>query len=35
MTATESTLALEDIQAAAERLHGEIIDTPCIPSRTF
>ncbi|MEP6877145.1 MAG: threonine ammonia-lyase [Burkholderiales bacterium] len=29
------TLTLADIQAAAERLRGEIIDTPCMPSRTL
>ncbi|MES2098213.1 MAG: pyridoxal-phosphate dependent enzyme, partial [Pseudomonadota bacterium] len=29
------TLTLEDIQAAAVRLRGEIIDTPCMPSRTL
>ena len=35
MTATESTVTLDDIQAAAERLRGEIVDTPCMPSRTL
>jgi threonine dehydratase len=29
------TLTLDDIRAAAERLRGEIIDTPCMPSRTL
>jgi threonine dehydratase len=29
------TLSIEDIRAAAERLHGEIVDTPCMPSRTL
>ena len=29
------TLTLQDIRAAAERLRGEIIDTPCMPSRTL
>ena len=29
------TLNLEDIRAAAERLRGEIIATPCMPSRTL
>lgn len=32
---TVPTLTLADIQAAAERLRGEIIDTPCMPSRTL
>ena len=32
---TTPTLNLEDIRAAAERLRGEIIDTPCMPSRTL
>ena len=29
------TLTLADIRAAAERLRGEIVDTPCMPSRTL
>ena len=28
-------LTIEDIRAAAERLRGEIVDTPCMPSRTL
>jgi threonine dehydratase len=28
-------LPLADIQAAAERLRGEVIETPCLPSRTL
>jgi threonine dehydratase len=28
-------LTLDDIRAAAERLRGEVIDTPCLPSRTL
>ena len=28
-------LTFEDIQAAAVRLRGEIVDTPCMPSRTL
>ena len=28
-------LSLNDIRAAAERLRGEIVDTPCMPSRTL
>ena len=28
-------LTLDDIRAAAERLRGEIVDTPCMPSRTL
>jgi threonine dehydratase len=36
MTSTAvPTLTLDDIRAAAERLRGEIIDTPCMPSRTL
>ena len=28
------TLSIEDIRAAAERLRGHVLDTPCLPSRT-
>eukprot|EP01031_Cornospumella_fuschlensis_P053023 gene53023-64770_t len=28
-------LALEDIQAAAKRLDGHLLDTPCVESRTL
>ena len=28
-------LTLADIRAAAERLRGEVVDTPCMPSRTL
>jgi threonine dehydratase len=28
-------LTLADVRAAAERLRGEVIDTPCLPSRTL
>src|SRR3954447_17526897 len=28
-------LGLDDIRAAAERLRDEIVDTPCMPSRTL
>ena len=28
-------LTVDDIRAAAERLRGEIVDTPCMPSRTL
>jgi threonine dehydratase len=30
-----SSLTIDDIRAAASRLRGEIIDTPCMPSRTL
>jgi len=30
-----SSLTVEHIRAAALRLHGEVIDTPCMPSRTL
>jgi len=30
-----STLTLADVEAAAVRLRGEIVDTPCMPSRTL
>jgi threonine dehydratase len=30
-----STLTLDDIRAAAQRLHGEVIETPCLASRTL
>ncbi|HEY4067004.1 MAG TPA: threonine ammonia-lyase [Burkholderiaceae bacterium] len=29
------TLTLADIRAAAERLRGEVVETPCMPSRTL
>ena len=29
------TLTAEDIHAAAERLRGHVLDTPCVPSRTL
>jgi len=29
------TLTVDDIRAAAERLRGQVIDTPCMPSRTL
>ena len=29
------TLTIQDIRAAAERLHGHVLDTPCLPSRTL
>jgi threonine dehydratase len=29
------TLTVEDIRAAAQRLHGHVVDTPCLPSRTL
>src|SRR4051794_17691580 len=32
---TLPSLSITDIRAAAERLRGEIIDTPCMPSRTL
>ena len=35
MRSPDHTLTLEDIQAAAVRLRGEIVDTPCMPSRTL
>lgn len=35
MDSTDHTLTLADIRAAAERLRGEVIDTPCMPSRTL
>ncbi len=36
MTSTAiPTLTLDNIRAAAERLRGEIINTPCMPSRTL
>ena len=30
-----TTLAAQDIHAAAARLHGHVLDTPCVPSRTL
>ncbi|MEO8807575.1 MAG: threonine ammonia-lyase [Burkholderiaceae bacterium] len=35
MNSTPHTLTVDDVRAAAERLRGEIIDTPCMPSRTL
>src|SRR5512137_1976734 len=29
------TLAIQDIRAAAERLRGHVLETPCLPSRTL
>ena len=29
------TLTVADIHAAAHRLHGQVLDTPCMPSRTL
>ena len=29
------TLTVEDIRAAAGRLHGHVVETPCLPSRTL
>jgi len=34
-TSAIPTLTLDDIRAASQRLRGEIIDTPCMPSRTL
>ena len=34
-TIASSSLTLADVQAAATRLRGEIVDTPCVPSRTL
>ena len=30
-----SDLTLRDIEAAAQRLRGEVVDTPCLVSRTL
>jgi len=30
-----SSLHIDDIRAAAERLRGQVVDTPCLPSRTL
>ena len=30
-----ATLTIDDIRAAAARLHGEVSETPCLPSRTL
>jgi threonine dehydratase len=35
MSQYNDSLTIADIRAAAERLRGEIIDTPCMPSRTL
>ena len=35
MNAPSAPLTLDDIRAAAERLRGEIGETPCLPSRTL
>ena len=32
---SNATLTVEDIRAAATRLHGEVVETPCLPSRTL
>jgi threonine dehydratase len=31
----DTPLTLDDIRAAAQRLHGHVLDTPCLPSRTL
>ncbi len=33
--AVAGTLSLDDIRAAAERLRGQVVDTPCLHSRTL
>jgi threonine dehydratase len=35
MSSIEPTLTLEDIRAAALRLRGEVVETPCMASRTL
>src|SRR5437868_7796718 len=35
MAPNPPSLTLDDIRAAARRLQGEVIDTPCMPSRTL
>jgi threonine dehydratase len=35
MPATSGTLTIDDIRAAAVRLQGQVIATPCLPSRTL
>ena len=35
MASNLPSLTLDDIRAAADRLQGEVIDTPCMPSRTL
>ena len=30
-----SSLPIDDIRAAADRLRGQVVDTPCLPSRTL
>ena len=35
MAPNTPSLTLDDIRAAAQRLQGEVIDTPCMPSRTL
>jgi threonine dehydratase len=35
MAPNPPSLTLDDIRAAAKRLQGEVIDTPCMPSRTL
>src|SRR5215212_766261 len=35
MNASLHAVTIDDIRTAAERLRGEIVDTPCMPSRTL
>jgi len=35
MPAATAELTLDDVRAAAARLHGHVLDTPCLPSRTL
>jgi threonine dehydratase len=31
----DTTLTLDDLRSAAQRLHGHVLETPCLPSRTL
>ena len=30
-----ATITVDDVRAAASRLQGQVLDTPCLPSRTL
>ena len=35
LTAAEGSLGIDDVRAAAGRLRGQVLETPCLPSRTL
>lgn len=35
LNSSDMSLTVDDIRAAAKRLHGHVLETPCVPSRTL